>query len=86
MDQHDLLKLVVNAQAGDKGSMEQIITRFEPLLRKICSEVDYHERNELIQHVREKIIRSVQSYKFTSIPNHDHFFSLMEEWIKEQSQ
>jgi len=86
MDQHDLLKLVVNAQAGDKGSMEQIITRFEPLLRKIRSEVDYHERNELIQHVREKIIRSVQSYKFTSTPNHDHLFSLMEEWIKEQSQ
>lgn len=70
MTDYDLLALVEKAKTDDREAMAQIIQMFDPSIKKMCSKSHPNERNDLRQHLTEKIINAVLNYDLSIVPNH----------------
>lgn len=70
MTSYELLSLVEKAKMGDKEAMIRMIQMFDPLIKKICRRSHPNERNDLRQHLTEKIIGAILNYDLSTVPEY----------------
>lgn len=73
----ELFNLVQEAKNGDKLSMKQILFMFDPAINKMCNQSTIIDRNDLRQHLYEKIIRAIQNYNIDDSPDFFEYISLI---------
>ncbi|MCC7570585.1 helix-turn-helix domain-containing protein [Candidatus Micrarchaeota archaeon] len=57
----ELKELVLRAQQGDKAAMEEILTRFLPVVKKYTRYMGY-EQDDATQDLREVLIKIIKNY------------------------
>lgn len=77
MKGQDLFTLVQKAKSGDKEAVNQIILMVQPFIQKVCRRAPPNERNDLQQHLTEKVIVAVKNYDMNSIPSFSQFVNLI---------
>ncbi|UUZ83511.1 helix-turn-helix domain-containing protein [Paenibacillus sp. P26] len=77
MERSDLFELVTRAKSGDKTALEEIITLFRPAIQRASKRAKPQERNDLEQHMSEKIIRAVYAYDLDSVPDYSRFVAII---------
>ncbi|MFC0211385.1 helix-turn-helix domain-containing protein [Paenibacillus chartarius] len=77
MAETDLFELVQRAKHGDRESLGEIITMFQPAIKKACSRVKPQERYDLEQIISEKVIKAIINYEMDSIPDYSGFIDMI---------
>lgn len=78
----DLMTLVMQAQMGDKESLDHILRLFNPLLMKQKAMIDLNEQEDLLQSLKEIIILKTLNYEVDKIPNFSEFQLLIDDQRK----
>ncbi|PZD96704.1 hypothetical protein DNH61_05750 [Paenibacillus sambharensis] len=69
----ELYELVKLAQAGDEEAMQDIITMLLPAIRAARKSMKPDHQDDLEQNLIELIIRKVQDYDLSGIPDYTAF-------------
>lgn len=72
---------IQRAKNHDLDSLEEIIHRFEPKIKKSSKFVNNHERESLEQELKIRIIKSVDKFKTTETPGFRDFIT---HYVKKQ--
>jgi DNA-directed RNA polymerase specialized sigma subunit len=77
MNEPDMYELVSRAKLGDKEALQEILRLFQPAIQKASKRAKPQERNDLQQHMSEKIIRAVFAYDLDSVPDFSQFAQII---------
>ncbi|RAW10112.1 hypothetical protein DC345_29020 [Paenibacillus taichungensis] len=64
---------VQRAQSGDRESMLQIISAFQPIIQRMRYQVRPQERDDLSQTIVEGLIIKIMNYELEHVPTYAEF-------------
>ncbi|MEC0123394.1 helix-turn-helix domain-containing protein [Paenibacillus pabuli] len=64
---------VQRAQNGDRESLLQIISAFQPIIQRMRYQVRPQERDDLSQTIVEGLIIKIMNYKLEHVPTYSEF-------------
>lgn len=66
---------IKQAKNRDLNSIEEIIHRFDPKIKKTSTFIDNHERENLEQELKIRVIKAVDKFKTAETPGFREFIS-----------
>ncbi|MBP2073467.1 helix-turn-helix domain-containing protein [Thermoanaerobacterium butyriciformans] len=57
-----LFEIILKAKEGDKDAMQEIILRFQPLIKKNMRNVDMDIKDDISQDIVEAIIKAIKKF------------------------